>query len=187
MFTVNDVHNEYRRLDTISHVDTSHIQLKISQKGINRFGYCKSVHVKNGQLTPVEISFSDMIFEDESLFWQTIRHEYAHALVTIRDGKAHGHDWVWKLACKEIGCAPRRLINTENSEIVKQREADLVKYTLACRNCGWERRYFRKGKVVKNFLSGRKQPHYFCPKCGRVEGQLRLLTKEELNHGCTGK
>lgn len=41
--------------------------------------------------------------ECEEQFWDTIRHEYAHALVTLRDGKLHRHDGVWKSACCEVG------------------------------------------------------------------------------------
>ncbi len=111
-YTLADVRAEYDRLDQLTGIDTSNLDLKISTRSIRRFGQCKygTDHL------PKEINITDFIFDCEGEFWSTIRHEYAHALVRIRHPEEkHGHDKVWKAACLEVGCPPERICSDQEA------------------------------------------------------------------------
>ena len=171
MYTLEDVRAEYDRLDTLCKVDTSAIQLRISSRGIRRYGFC-SFRKEGKKLVPRVISLADHIFNEEDIFWQTVRHEYAHALASLRDGKKHGHDDAWKRACREVGCDPTRLIDAQPSPELVARREQRVKYILICDSCGKEYHYYRRGKVVDAFLTGRSGY-----KCGKCRHALRLIVK----------
>jgi len=76
----------------------------------------------------------------------TILHEIAHALV----GPKHGHDYVWKAKCREIGARPERLAPPEIKTSAKPN------YRIECPDCGWHTDRFRMRR--RNF--GAK-----CPEC----------------------
>ena len=72
--------------------------------------------------------------------WETVRltvlHEIAHAIV----GPGHGHDWIWKSKCLEIGgdgnrCYDSQKINTPS-----------MPYVAICPKCGAEHKKMRKPK-----------------------------------------
>ena len=90
MYSIEDIRKEYDRLDSLCGVDTSR------------------------KYYPTCIMITDFILTLEEEFWDIIRHEYAHALVTLRDGIQHGHDNVWKQACLEVGCPPD--VHTESEK-----------------------------------------------------------------------
>lgn len=168
-FTLRDVREEYRRLDKLCGVSTEGILLKVSTRGVKRLGSCHFSRRNHpdgkSRLVPDSISLSDVIFTDERLFWNVIRHEYAHALVCLRTGKSHGHDEVWQRACKEIGCNPSRTTSTEGIEAVQKRQAERVKFIIRCKSCGREWRYFRKSLVVEDLLKNGNNSRYRCSYC----------------------
>lgn len=87
------------------------------------------------------------------VFYDTIRHEYAHAAVTLKDGQNHGHDIHWKRMCLEVGCRPS---GTVKSEIVRESVPQAEpKYIVRCEKCGRENKYYRRGKVVDSLLKGK--------------------------------
>ena len=159
--TLLDVRAEYRRLDKLCGVSTEHIKLKVSARATRRYGFCHyskrfdAAHI-NGFWVPDYISITDFIFDCDDEFLDVIRHEYAHALVMLRDGKKHGHDAVWKAACREIGCRPDRLSSSEEAfEKSSKRKAEKAKYEIRCEGCGRKFQYTRKTKVVSAILDGR--------------------------------
>jgi len=82
-----------------------------------------------------------------------ILHEIAHAIV----GGRHGHDYVWKSKCIEIGCNPDRLYNGE----VRVES----KYTAVCPVCGQV--HNRNRKPTRQVS---------CGKCSRIFNPKSLLT-----------
>ena len=98
--TLDDVRREYDRLDALCGVDTTQVALRISKRATKRLGSCK--YVGNAVES---VTISDFVLDAaDEVFYDTIRHEYAHALVKLRfPRERHGHDARWKAACLEVG------------------------------------------------------------------------------------
>ena len=60
-------------------------------------------------MTPYKILIASFLLEEESAFWNTVRHEYAHAAAALLTGKNQGHGPVWRAICRKIGADPSRL------------------------------------------------------------------------------
>ena len=156
-YTLSDVRAEYDRLDTLCGVDSSGIALTVSKRAVKRLGCFRPGAAP-------EISISAFVLEDDALFLDTIRHEYAHALVWLRHpGERHGHDAVWKSACREIGCSPRATLRAgEAQQNLREEKAN---WLLRCRGCGQETSYLREGKIVRLVRTGRSR-RVTCTRCG---------------------
>lgn len=173
-YSLKTVREEYDRLDKICGIDSSQVELRVSTRATNRFGFC---HYKrcDDRIVPDYVSITDFIFETENQFWDTIRHEYAHLLVTMRDGKKHGHDATWKAACLEVGCRPERLAqyDIEASKKAGEKWSEKLKYQVICPSCNRSFFYQRAGGVVKALRKGRRCT---CP-CG--SHKLMLINLDE--------
>ena len=149
MYTVEEIRAEYNRLDRLCGVDTAPVAIMISKKSVRRYGSCTC---KSGGPTCIRIAA--FLLEEDAAFWDTVRHEYAHALVALRHpGHNHGHDAVWRAACVEVGCQPERLAASCSGFEEKRRSA--VKYRVTCGACGRSSEYLRRGRVVDALLRGR--------------------------------
>jgi len=164
--TIADIRSEYDRLDTICGVDTRQITLDISTRAIKRLGCFRPGP------QPL-ILISDIVLEDDTLFWDTIRHEYAHALVWLHDPRGrHGHDAAWKSACKLVGCTPRATVSTQ--VIPQESRASKANWRLICLGCGQETLYLREGKIVRLIRSGQSR-NVTCTRCGSHRFELTNL------------
>ena len=157
--TLNEVRREYDRLDALCGVNTKRIVVRLTgavqQLGLFRAG------------PPMEILLSVQILDEDELFWNTIRHEYAHALVYLREpGSSHGHDAVWKAACREVGCRPEA--KAEPTEAMQELRESRARYKIVCKGCGQETLYLREGKILKLLASGKKGV-VRCRRCGGTE------------------
>lgn len=162
MYSLEDVRREYERLDSISGLDTSMIELKLSKRAVKQLGCFR--FPRQGGRDKLCISLSALIMDDEALFYDTIRHEYAHAAVYLMyPMEQHGHDEVWKNMCRLVGCRPRSRTSL-SEETAKARESR-AKYIVRCEGCGSESAYLRRGKVVDALLSG-KGRRLRCSRCG---------------------
>ena len=156
-YTVEDIRREYDRLDALTGIDTRSIALSVSTRAVKRLGVFRPG-------PPEQIVISAYVMEDETQFWDTIRHEYAHALVHRRHPREkHGHDAVWKAAAREVGCAPRA--TTPPDERAREEREQKAKYRLVCRGCGQETLYLREGKILRLLRSGRGR-RVRCARCG---------------------
>ena len=107
MHTLQEVRAEYDRLDRLVGIDTRGIELKISKRAVRQLGSFRSPKRGTG---PLRITLSYLILDDDAQFWDTVRHEYAHAAVyLLHPGENHGHDRVWRDMCRLVGCDPKRL------------------------------------------------------------------------------
>lgn len=176
MKTIEDIRKEYDRLDTLCGVNTKGIELRISKQSKKRGGYCRIREIKN-RWHPIEIVISAFVLnEDEELFLNVIRHEYAHALVCIRTNKNNGHNALWKRACAEVGCDANRFYTASESILSEQRKT--AKYELKCEKCGNILYWFREGKNVKAMKKGvLKLTH---PKCGGKSFTVTSLISGEI-------
>ncbi len=153
MHSLEEVRAEYDRLDRIVGVDSSGVELRISKRAVRQLGSFRAPSGR-GAKTPPRITLSALIFDDDAQFWDTVRHEYAHAAVwLLRPGEKHGHDRLWKEMCRRVGCSPRRLA-PEDGRAAELRQ-ERVRYLVRCEGCGAESRYMRRGKTVELLLRGR--------------------------------
>jgi len=166
MHDLAEVRAEYDRLDALCGADTRHIRLEISKRAQRRLG-C----YREGK--PPVISISAFVLADDALFWDTVRHEYAHALVAIRfPERRHGHDAVWKSACREVGCAPKATVKPDSAAL--QRREQQARYRVRCLGCGLETLFYRRGKVVDRIAAGKGSRLRFT-KCGGNRFALEYL------------
>ena len=102
------IKTEYARLDAVTGADTSSVRLRISGRMTSRFG-CFTVKKRSAFAKPeLSIAVSSRCLLDDDVFYDVIRHEYAHAVLYLRDPRRnHGHDDAWKALCRQIGCTPR--------------------------------------------------------------------------------
>ena len=157
MHSLEEVRTEYDRLDKLCGIDTSGVELKISKRAVKQLGSfrCQRRGGKDGLC----ITLSYLILEDDEQFWDTVRHEYAHAAVyLLHPGERHGHDKLWKDMCRRIGCSPERLAPEKG-------QAAEAKYIIRCESCGRESRYMRRSKAVDLLLRGRGRA-LRCTGCG---------------------
>ena len=87
-----------------------------------QYGVC--TFVKN---RPQEIRLADFLRREDQVFWDTARHEYAHAAAAILTGKRHGHDEAWKAVCRRIGCPPERLAPSCEAAAENRRRIEAVR------------------------------------------------------------
>ena len=138
------------------------MEIVLSRRGVRRLGSFR--YPAKGRPGALRISISAALLDEEEAFWDTVRHEYAHALVYLRSGGvSHGHDAVWKAACREVGCSPDRLAaqTAESREKLERR----AKYKVQCTGCGQTTFYLRRGKVVDLLLRG-SGGQVRCAQCG---------------------
>lgn len=172
MFTKEDIIEEYKRMDAIFAANIAELPVNVSTRFKRKLGMCRLVPIGNGRYRPSEIVIGAQVFTmDKNLFYDTVRHEYAHALVTLRDGFNHGHDKVWKRACLEVGCNPHAAVKVSETANACMVSDETVRYIVRCTKCGSESKYYRKGKVVTSLMAGKKM--YRC-RCG---GKLEVITK----------
>ena len=173
MHTLQEVRAEYDRLDRLIGIDTRMVELKISKRAVRLLGSFRSPTRGRG---PLRITLSALILDDDEQFWDTVRHEYAHAAVyLLYPGQKHGHDQVWRDMCRRVGCDPKRLAPEQGraAELRQQK----VKYIIRCQGCGAESRYIRRGRTVDLMLRGRGK-RLRCRRCG--QNQFILLVREDM-------
>ncbi len=170
MHSLDEVRAEYQRLDRLLGIDTSHVELKISKRALQQLGCFRSPE-------PLRITIAKSVMEDDELFLDTIRHEYAHAAVYLMyPGRNHGHDDIWKSICLRIGCRPKsRSEAGYKAQLARRQQA---KYTVVCLGCGQQSYYLRRGKMVDMLLHGRGT-RLRCTRCGG--NKFALYTKNDFS------
>lgn len=162
MHDLREVRAEYNRLDALIGVDTKNIELKISSRAVRQLGIFR--YPKNGSNVPLSITFSKLILNDDEQFWDTVRHEYAHAAVyLLYPGETHGHDSVWKDMCARVGCSGSRLASDKGRAALERKNR--AKYMVRCDRCGMESLYVRRSKAVELLMAG-KGRSLRCTGCG---------------------
>ncbi|MDD3193531.1 MAG: SprT-like domain-containing protein [Oscillospiraceae bacterium] len=163
MHTIEQIKAELKRLDQIIGVDTSGIAVAFSPRAVYQYGCCNYQKV-NGRVFPRKILIASFLLEEEEAFWDTVRHEYAHAAAALLTGKNQGHGPVWQSICRQIGVDPVRLA-AECPAQQKQKEAR-VKYEIVCLSCGVCYRKVRRGRFVDAVLASGGNPTAYRCVCG---------------------
>lgn len=145
---LNKIKEECKKCFDTCGVDFSGIEVAVNGRLTRTLGRCRyAVHA--GRPVPRRIEFSRQFLEtssEESII-SIIRHECAHAIVTLRTKEKHGHDAVFKECCAELGtvndgCIAKEIDRAEGYE-------KTYKYNVICTSCGKSCNYSRAGKVVK--------------------------------------
>ena len=159
--TLEDIRREYDRLDALCGVDTKPVALRISKRASKRLGSCKYVGS-----TVESVTISDFVLDAaDEVFYDTIRHEYAHALVKLRRPRErHGHDALWKDACREVGCAPERCCDPAVLPSLPARRQESYHHRLRCLVCGAHWDYKRETKLIRLVARGGSR-RCTCPHC----------------------
>lgn len=159
---LGDIRREFDRLDALCGVDTSAVALKISTRAKKRLGSCKYVGSRVACVT-----ISDFVMDaPDDVFFDTVRHEYAHALVKLRRPRErHGHDALWKAACLEVGCSPARCCDPAALPAAPAAREEPYRYRLRCLVCGAAWDYKRRTKVLRLVARGGSY-RCTCPHCG---------------------
>lgn len=167
MFTVTDILTEYKRLDAIYKKDIA-ITVKVSTTGrcVKRMGVYKFKR-KGASIYNEQIVISDFMLEaTPEEFYDTIRHEYAHAVATRQAGQNVGHGEIWKCWAEKVGAKPEQYA-TEICEAqqarIEARHETQKEYQVICDCCNHTWKYHRKGKIVKRVESGKYSIE--CPYC----------------------
>ena len=112
MFTLSDIRAEFDRLDAISGLCTKDIPIRISTRMTRALGVCRSRSTDGGKTAQIiDVAIADYLcrYGTEEEFYNTVRHEYAHAYNILTEGHHCGHDARWKAAAVRFGASPDRL------------------------------------------------------------------------------
>ena len=176
-YSIEDIRREYNRLDSLCGINTESIEIRLNNAS-RRLG-CFSVRqeakrhlFEPGRIT-MSITVSKKVMDDDTMFFDTIRHEYAHAVVYLRHPKEHHvHDSVWKQVCREVGCAPRATVKNEKTDMQREKNA---KYMVVCNGCGAVTYYLRAGNTVSLLKNNPHSARIICRKCGGKSFSLTEL------------
>jgi predicted SprT family Zn-dependent metalloprotease len=152
MFTIEETREVCRKAFKQEGLDFDYENITLSFNGRLKktLGRCGYSTIDNDIFIPKYIELSKQLAEKgtKEEIVQVILHECAHAITTIKDGgQKHGHDKVFKMTCKRIGC------NLDGTSGHTSLEDDLnsYKYIVTCKKCGQVvAKYHRAGKVLKN-------------------------------------
>lgn len=157
MHSLAEIRAEYNRLDQKFGINTEHMDIEFSNRLTNTYG---KTYSKNK--IPYRIVIAGFLRTEEEQFYDTIRHEYAHALATIRHKANCGHDYRWQRAAVETGCKPDRL--AQNCESRQNILASRKTYIVSCEKCGSKHTYLKMCKSLQSIMKNEKR--YRCGKCG---------------------
>ena len=163
MRTITDIRNEYKRLDDeFGYNIANQYRLKVSKRLTKTRGYCKIDFMRRVK----EIQIADFVMtETDETFYNTIRHEYAHAMAYEKYGAGVGHDARWKALAKMVGCNGEQYAKATKEQIDKM--ATRVNYIVECKHCGRKFRYMRMNNTIRMAYLG----HCTCP-CGCDEFEI---------------
>lgn len=145
MRTITDIRNEYKRLDKeFGYNIANQYRLKVSKRLTKTRGYCKT----DFKHLTKEIQIADFVMnEPDETFYNTIRHEYAHAMAYEKYGAGVGHDERWVALAKMIGCNGERYAKATKEQIDKMETR--VNYIVECKHCGRQFKYMRMNNTIR--------------------------------------
>ena len=127
MWTLEEIREEYDRLDRYLGIDTRLIRLSFSKKMRRQHGVC----CFRGD-RPTEIRLADFLRADDDAMLDTARHEYAHAAAeTTAAQEAKNVGCGYLVRCKTCGAESRYLRRGAVVRSIAQGRQDC-----RCRRCG---------------------------------------------------
>ena len=167
------IYDEMKRLDEISGLPISQTPVRISKRMKTSYGNC-TIQCRNGKWSVKEFAFAARMLEKgtpEHII-ETVRHEYAHAYVTLVHNRNCHHNYAWQAAALRFGSNGKA---TETyDEVGTGREA--YKYIVTCDHCGAASRYQRKSKIVKALEKDPDMRRFICVCCGKDHFSLTTVS-----------
>jgi len=126
------------------------------ERPVSRFGQCRTIEKQIG------LSLKLVVLNNEDAVRDTILHEIAHALDTVRHGRHSGHGPRWKAICREIGANPRCYYSESVvTPVTKPRKLSPIRIG-RCQRCATE--YPRRRVMATS-----------CGKCSKTYDPTNLL------------
>lgn len=153
MWTIDRVIDELNKLAAADNIIMD-VPIKVNGRLSRTLG---RVHFNRTTCCPMKIEFSRALLENgtDNDIINVIKHEYVHYFLLSTTAEDHGHDYMFKAKCAEIGCEHDK---THNGLEREQR----YKYEIWCLDCnaiiGTRS---RKCKLIDNIE--------YC-QCGRCNG-----------------
>ena len=126
MWTLEQVRAEYHRLDRLLGIDTSGIPVRFSKRMTRQYGVC--TFLKN---RPQEIRLADFLRQEDAVFWDTARHEYAHAAAEENRKRIAAARGVYVVTCLGCGAESRYLRRGKVVQALEEKRGQI-----RCRRCG---------------------------------------------------
>lgn len=118
MYSIETIKTEYQRLDAITGQDIAKtvpveiVERELTTRGAYQFRLIKGIDV----LTEKIVFNSFVMNEDADTFYNTIRHEYAHAFATRKHLRDVDHGKEWQECAKIVGANPEAHANFTESQ-----------------------------------------------------------------------
>ena len=163
MYTIKDIIREYERLDAKFNNNIANtVDISITGRCTSRRG-CYKASKKNGHICNEKIIISNFVMNEKAdTFYNTIRHEYAHALTTRLYKEDHGHDSIWKSIALKCGASANATTPATPEQLAAHRDN---KYTVVCEQCGKQYGYQRVCRTLR-IIRGEINSEVVCPVCG---------------------
>ena len=148
MWTIERVRKE---LDTLAKADGITIDVPVSANGRLRTTLGR-VRSYRSTCLPISIEFSQKLLNEgtDNDILNTVKHEYVHYFLLVTTGENHGHDYMFKAKCAEIGCTHNKTRNDIESEEMMAPTAQ-SKYEVYCPDCNETiGTYSRMCKTLRN-------------------------------------
>lgn len=118
MYSIETIKTEYQRLDAITGQDIAKtipieiVERELTTRGAYQFRLIEGIDV----LTEKIVFNSFVMNEDAETFYNTIRHEYAHAFATRKYLRDVDHGKEWQECAKIVGANPEAHANFTKSQ-----------------------------------------------------------------------
>ena len=163
MHSEEEIRYEFQRLDRILGVDSSGIEIAFSPRAVYQYGCCR-YRRENGKMVPVQIRIASFLQNEEDAFWETVRHEYAHAAAVLLTGENAGHGPVWQEICRKIGINPSRLAQACPAQ--KKAKEQRIKFEIVCLSCGARYAKMRRSRFTNAVVKSKGKPVPYRCACG---------------------
>lgn len=178
-----DILKEYKRLDALCGVDTSHIECSTYRAKENTVAYCQFI---THTAIPAKI-----LFNRHYLDWMpktdcidVVRHEYAHAAAALLYGPASlegtGHGRYWKKVCEIVGCRPYPYTYNLNvaEPLLRRVSTGAGMCQVECCRCGTVLEQPKDSRIITVLKAGLTSWNFTCPACGGFRFRLIESTEE---------
>ena len=157
LYKESDIRKAFSEFDRILNFDSSHVPIYLSDALIINKN-CQGLFIFNKESkSPVAIIFARTILFAKEDFLNTISHEYAHLIASMRGKRCTlSHGLKWKAVCRKLGFNPKREGHLQRYDEYIQKNGRVF---VRCRNCG------RLHRIKDLEFSPNRTCQFSCPEC----------------------
>ena len=163
MWTIERIIEELDNLREADGLPAITVPVTINKRLTRTLGRVKFMRGIN---EPISIEFSNLLLTTgtDADIINTIKHEYVHYFLLVTTGEDHGHDYMFKIKCAEIGCQHDK---TQNRLEAGAAYDNSFKYEVHCCNC-----HKRIGTYSRMCKTLREIDNCCCKLCGSNDLQI---------------